>query len=146
MDVTDISRIAIEVDDDGIQQVGWICFIVDFLHLLFNGDTGLLQKPRDIRDCTTYRMNQLEILRHYRNSLCYPRLELGGVLEIRINAETFFSSFALHSAPVPSCSALRHLRLCFIEPFHSLSLVDGYSPSSSYSNSSNPNPDTASTN
>ena len=36
MDVTDISRIAIEVDDDGIQQVGWICFIVDFLHLLFN--------------------------------------------------------------------------------------------------------------
>ena len=65
-----------------------------FLHLLFNGDTGLLQKPRDIRDCITYRMNQLEILRHYRNSLCYPRLELGGVLEIRINAETFFSSFA----------------------------------------------------
>ena len=46
MDVTDICRIAVEVDDDSIQQVGRICFVMNFFHFLLNNTLnhiGVLQ-------------------------------------------------------------------------------------------------------
>ena len=46
MDVTDICRIAVEVDDDSIQQVGRICFVMNFFYFLFNNTLnhiGVLQ-------------------------------------------------------------------------------------------------------
>lgn len=111
MNVTDVCRIAVEVDDDGVKKVGRICFVVDLFHFLLNdtlNHVGVLQFDSDCCGNLLTGYQCLEIQSHqlFFNWIIVNVLYQGinfFAFDVQVNLCTFFICFyAISIALMPS--------------------------------------------